>query len=189
MIIAETAQIGKNVDIGNDVHIGHFTVIHDNVTIMDKVVIGSHAIIKPHTVLGQGVFFDDYCVSSGHCQIGDFSQIRYQSIIARNVFIGRHVFYCAGVKTAYLNHMAKPNPKQLIVNDRVFVGDNSTILSGLTVSYGVVIGAHSLLTKDAIHTDGIYVGTPAKFTREMNMDEKAIRSDRMTTYVMRKEGV
>ena len=186
-MIADTVKIGKNVTIGADVEIGHFTEIHDNVTIMDQVVIGSHAVIKPHTILGQGVFFDDYCISSGHCEIGDYSQIRYQSIIARNVFIGHHVFFCAGVKTAYLNHMGKPNPKQLIVKDRVFVGDNSTLLSGLTVHYGVVIGAHSLLTKDAVYGDGIYVGTPAKFTRKLNIDEKGIRNDRITAYVMGKD--
>lgn len=185
-MISKHAVIGVDVAMGSNVHIGHFTEIHDNVIIGNGVVIGSHVVIKPYTVIGDGVFFDDYCISSGYCEIGDFSQIRYQSIIARNVSIGKHVFFCAGVKTAYLNHTGEPDTKQMRIEDEVFVGDNSTILSGLTVGYGTVIGAHSLLTHNALRENSIFVGCPAKYRRALSIDEISRRKQRLTVYTLQK---
>jgi UDP-3-O-[3-hydroxymyristoyl] glucosamine N-acyltransferase len=142
--------LGDNVKIGNNVRIGSHTRIASNVEIAGHCRIGSHVIIKAQTELATGVFFDDFCISSGHCYIGEFSQIRYQSIIARNVHIEKECFFCAGVKLAYLDHTGNPVPVKngLKIGSRTFVGDNSTILAGLQIAYGSVIGAHSLVTKD-----------------------------------------
>lgn len=160
-----TEKIGKNFVCGE------YTFIAEDVEIGDNVRIGSHVVIKSGTVIKDNVFFDDYCISSGQCTIGSGSQIRYQSIVARNVLVGEDVFFCAGVKTAYLDHTGNPDPINLLINNGVFLGDNVTVLSGLEIKAGVVVGAHSLVTENLLNTNGIYVGCPARFKRLLNWQE------------------
>jgi len=176
-----TIRIGNNVKIGKNVAIGPYTMIWDDVTIEDNSTIGSFCVIKRHTYISSSVFFDDFCISSGKCFIGEGSQIRYQSIIARNVVIGRNVFFCAGVKTAYLDHAGLPSKDVMRIGDEVFVGDNSTILAGKQIAKGVVIGAHSLVTKNLDNVDGVYMGCPAKFVRSLGTSEISRRERRIST--------
>jgi acetyltransferase-like isoleucine patch superfamily enzyme len=172
-------KIHEDVKIGKNFQCESYTIIEKNVVIGNNVRIGSHVVIKPGTIIEDDVFIDDYCISSGQCRIGYRSQIRYQSIIARNVEIGTDVFFCAGVKTAYLDHTGNPNPKKLIIRDGVFLGDNVTVLSGLILDFGVVVGAHSLVTEDLIEKNGIYIGCPAKYRRNLNMQEVQNRYNRI----------
>lgn len=164
-------QIGDNVKVGANVVIGRFCIIADDCEIGDNVVIGDYVRLGPKTILKDKVFMDSYTLTSGQCSVGERSQIRYQSIIARNVVVGKDVFFCAGVKTAYLDHMGNPTPDPMQIRDRVFVGDNSTILAGLDVAYGSIIGAHTLVTKHIKDPNGIWIGTPAKYMRDMKLNE------------------
>lgn len=156
---------GKNFTIGSN------NIILPDVRVGDNVEVGHFTLIKSNTEIKDNVFFDSYCLTSGDCFIGEGSKIRYQSIIARGVEIGKDVFFCAGVKTAYLNHKRGVSLKTLIIKDGCFIGDNATILSGLTLAEGVVIGAHSLVTKDCDIPHGVYMGTPAKFVRTLTEKE------------------
>lgn len=152
--------------------VSQYTIIEDGCKIGKRVVIGHHCLIKKGTVIEDDVFFDSYCISSGNNIIGAGSKIRYQSIVARNVVIGKRVFFCAGVKTAYLNHERRENDKPLVIEDDVFVGDNSTILSGLVIAKGSVIGAHSLVTNHLLTPFAVYTGCPAKEIRLLTEGEK-----------------
>lgn len=155
---------------GKNFQCGSFTIIEDGVIIGDNVKIGSFCLIKSGTVIEDNVFIDSFCISSGDNLIGEGSTIRYQSIIARNVIIGKNCYFCAGVKTAYLDHTL--NSKDFLkIGECVFIGDNSTILAGVDIVKDVVIGAHSLVTKDLNICGSIYTGTPAKLKRSFAPDE------------------
>lgn len=175
-------QIGENVFLGRDVKIGNFCIIEDGCRLDDGVVLSNYIRLGPNTHLAKGVWMDSYTLASGNCYVGEYTQIRYQSIIARNVTIGPDCFFCAGVKTAYLDHTGNETKEPLRIGHRVFVGDNSTILAGLEVAPGAVIGAHSLVTRDCEDLDGIYVGCPAEFRRTMTLDELLRRSMRLEAY-------
>ena len=54
------------------------------------------------------------------------------------------------------------------IGNNVFIGVNTTILKGVTISDNVIIGANSLVNKDCLN-EGVYAGNPAKFI--MNLDE------------------
>lgn len=172
--LSEHAIISSKATIGNNVKVGPFSVIDADAVIGDDVVIGSHARIKAQTIIEPNVFIDDHVISSGYCRIGEGSQIRYQSIIARNVSIGKNVFFCAGVKTAYLDHSRNGSNTWLVIGDNCFVGDNATILAGLELAEGVVIGAHSLVTANCHNHYGVYVGTPARFLRPLTDEERKL---------------
>lgn len=165
-IIHENAVIGKNLEIG------HYNVIQDGVVIGNNVKIGSHTIIKSGTVLEDDVFFDSSCISSGQCVVGAGSQIRYQSIIARHVIIHQNVFFCAGVKTAYLDHGRKGSVIPIEIHDNAFLGDNVTVLSSIRILEGVVVGAHSLVNRHCDVPYSVYFGYPAKYRRNLSEAER-----------------
>ncbi|NBP17804.1 MAG: antibiotic acetyltransferase [Actinobacteria bacterium] len=58
----------------------------------------------------------------------------------------------------------KPDTPTTILGSDVWVSANATILSGLRLAHGTVIGAGSVLTRDT-EPYGIYVGNPARLIR------------------------
>lgn len=57
-----------------------------------------------------------------------------------------------------------PFEKECIIGNDVWIGCNSTILRGVTIGDGAVIGANSLVTKD-VPPYAIVVGSPAKILK------------------------
>ena len=47
------------------------------------------------------------------------------------------------------------------IKDNVFIGSNTTVLSGVSIGPDVIVGAGSLINKDL--TGGVYAGVPAKY--------------------------
>jgi acetyltransferase-like isoleucine patch superfamily enzyme len=58
----------------------------------------------------------------------------------------------------------------IIIENDVWIGDSATILSGVKISNGAVVGTKSLVTKD-IGPYEIWGGNPAKFIRKRFDDE------------------
>ena len=57
-------------------------------------------------------------------------------------------------------------PKPIHIGKNVWIGSNSTILSGVTIGDNAVIGAGSVVTKD-IPENMIAVGSPARVIRSI----------------------
>ena len=55
----------------------------------------------------------------------------------------------------------------VIIGKNVWIGDKSTILPGVTIGDGAVIGANSVITKD-VPTFSIVAGNPAKIIKKLN---------------------
>lgn len=67
-----------------------------------------------------------------------------------------------------LNHVALGGGKvgKIIVESGCWIGANVTILPGVTIGHGCIVGAGSLVTKDCM-PNGLYVGSPAKRIRDL----------------------
>lgn len=63
------------------------------------------------------------------------------------------------------------NSKPIVINNHVWIGENSVILKGVTIGEGAVIAASSVVTKD-IPPHCIAAGSPAKVIKE-NIDWEA----------------
>jgi len=59
----------------------------------------------------------------------------------------------------------------VVIEDDVWVGANSSILQGVHISKGAIIGAGSVVTKDVPEWT-IVAGNPAKIIRELQPDER-----------------
>lgn len=88
------------------------------------------------------------------------------------ITIGDDVFIGPKVNLITINH--DPNPENrsatygrpIVIEDKVWVGINSTILPGVTIGYGAIIGAGSVVTKDVPAMTAV-AGNPAKIIKKI----------------------
>ena len=152
--------------------------------------------IAEDVILGQDVFLAQFVNLYG-CSIGDYSRIGTFVEIQKGVHIGSnckiqsHSFICEGVriknrvfighgvtfindklpKTTNLDGTIKKNGDwtctETTIEDEASIGSGSTILCGINIGRGAVIGAGSVVTKNV--PDGqVWVGNPAKPLKEQD---------------------
>ena len=106
--------------------------------------------------LGKGVFINAGCKfqDQGGIWIGDGALIGHNTVLAT------------------LDHGLVPEqrhdliPKPIRIGKNVWIGSNSTILSGVTIGDNAIIGAGSVVTKD-IPENMIAVGSPARVIKSI----------------------
>lgn len=150
MPIADSVQMGENVKIhhpdlvnmyrctiGDDTQIGPF------VEIQGGVVIGKACKIQSHTFICDGVTIDD------------------------QVFVGHGVMFVNDMYPRATNEdgsVQTTEDWQLVtthIKRRASLGSNATILGGVTVGEGAMVGAGAVVTKD-VPDHAIVAGVPAK---------------------------
>ena len=134
---------------------------------------------------------NDYCFidAGGEFKLGKYSIITWHCLVEgrAKVYIGDRCFVGPGSK--FLSSTYKLNgyytceflPDEchdtlygdIIVKDEAYIGANVTIMPGVTIGEGAVVGANALINKD-LEPWGIYVGTPCKKIgeREKPTDER-----------------
>jgi UDP-2-acetamido-3-amino-2,3-dideoxy-glucuronate N-acetyltransferase len=152
--------------------------------------------IAPDVKLGRDVkiysFVNLYgCEIGDETKIGAFVEIQKGAIIGRRVKISSHTFICEGVTiedyvfvghgVMFINdpYPRAANPDGSIQKEEDWsvvpttikrgasIGSNATILCGVTIGEGAIIGAGSVVTRDvAPYT--IVAGNPARFIRPIH---------------------
>jgi acetyltransferase-like isoleucine patch superfamily enzyme len=151
--------------------------------------------IADDVVLGENVrifaFVNLYgCTIGDNCKIGTFVEVQKNARIGRNVKISSHTFICEGVlieEDVFIGHNVsfindkypratnKDGQQQTevdwavvntVVKRSASIGTSCTILCGVTIGEGAIVGAGSVVTRDvAAYT--IVAGNPAKFLRKV----------------------
>ena len=151
--------------------------------------------IAPDVILGQNVQLNDFinlygCSIGDGTKIGPFVEIQKNAVIGKNCKIQSHSFNCEGVTIedeVFVGHgvmfINDRYPRATteggglkteddwevvptLIEKRAAIGSNATILCGVTIGEGAVIGAGSVVTKDVpAHT--IVAGNPATIVREI----------------------
>jgi acetyltransferase-like isoleucine patch superfamily enzyme len=151
--------------------------------------------IASSVILGENVSLQDFinlygCRIGDNTKIGPFVEIQKNVTVGRNCKIQSHSFLCEGVSIedeAFIGHGV------MFINDRyprsvtasgalqteadwkvvptvikkgASIGSNATILCGVTVGEGAIVGAGSVVTKD-IPPRTIVAGNPAKVIRKI----------------------
>ena len=155
---------------------------------------GIYQTIAEDVILGQDVFLAQFvnlygCSIGDYSRIGTFVEIQKGAHIGSNCKIQSHSFICEGVriknrvfighgvtfindklpKTTNLDGTIKKNGDwtctETTIEDEASIGSGSTILCGINIGRGAVIGAGSVVTKNV--PDGqVWVGNPAKPLKE-----------------------
>ena len=140
--------------------------------------------------VGEGVKIFDFvnlygCRIDDGSKIGTFVEIQKGATIGKNCKISSHTFICEGVHIAdncFIGHSvvfindklpratnpdgsmqteADWNMEETFIKKGVSIGSNATILCGITIGEGAIIGAGSVVTKD-VAPGTIVAGNPAR---------------------------
>lgn len=121
---------------------------------------------------GKKINIDRNAIIGKHVSLGDYSGIGKNSIISDYTTIGKWVMMGPECYIYTRNHNFLKTDKPMcyqgfkeyqpvVIGDDVWIGARVTILPGVRVGNGVVIGAGSVVTKD-IEEYTIVAGNPAK---------------------------
>jgi len=151
--------------------------------------------IAPDVKLGEDVkifnFVNAYgCTIGDRSKVGAFVEIQKGVVIGADCKISSHTFICEGVtiKTGcFIGHnvtfINDKYPRSInpdgsmqteedwavvptVIEEYASIGSSSTILCGVTIGRGAVVGAGSVVTKN-IPAGEIWAGNPARFFRKV----------------------
>jgi len=163
------------------------------------MVSGDFTRIAPDVKLGENVrvyaFVNLYgCEIGDDCRIGTFVEIQRDVHIGKRVKISSHSFICSGVTVednVFIGHgvmfindkypraTAGDGAPQTeadweliptVVKQGASIGSNATILCGVTIGEGAIVGAGSVVTRD-VPAWSVVAGVPARYLREVPQTE------------------
>jgi len=160
---------------------------------------GEFSRVAPDVVLGRDVKIYDFvnlygcCVGDG-TRIGTFVEIQKGASVGARCKISSHTFICEGVTIedeVFVGHgvmfindrrpratRADGAPQteadwqleRTVVRRRASIGSNATILCGVEVGEGALVGAGSVVTKN-VPAGAVVVGNPARIVRTVTDGE------------------
>lgn len=138
-VIYAGAQIGERVSTG------HAALIRENNVIGDDCSVGTHAVLEPGNRVGNGTRIHSQC-------------------FLEHVTIGARVFLAPGVVFTDDPHPACPRYLDCVlgatVEDDVSIGGNVTVLPGVRIGAGALVGAGSVVTRN-VEPGTVVAGNPA----------------------------
>lgn len=159
-------------------------------------MVGEFVRIAPDVQLGENIrvyaFVNLYgCVIGDDSRIGTFVEIQKGAKIGKRVKISSHTFICEGVTIedeVFIGHgvmfindkypraTAENGAPQTeadwkcistLVRQGASIGSNATILCGVTIGEGAIVGAGSVVTHD-VPSNVIVAGNPARILRRLD---------------------
>lgn len=157
----------SNIKLGRNVYLDSGVYLHG---LPGGISIGDNTFLMHHTMLHVFNFrkLPQAKITIGsNCFLGEYNVIRGQG----GVQIGNDVYTGPMVQIVAVNHVySDPNrpireqgitAKGIIIEDDVWLGANVTVVDGVTVGRGSIIGAGAVVTQN-IPPYSIAVGTPAR---------------------------
>lgn len=130
-------------------------------SILGKPLDGSTTVLPPLYIdygkpvtIGKGCFIQQCCTFFGR----------------GGITIGNDVFIGPKVNLITINHAPHPDNRSatygypIVIGDKVWIGINSTVLPGVKIGYGAIVGAGSVVTKD-VPAMSVVAGNPARIIK------------------------
>jgi acetyltransferase-like isoleucine patch superfamily enzyme len=160
-------MISKDVQIGNEVMIPHLDLVN-----LYGCAIGDGSKIGTFVEIQKGVSVGARCKISSHTFICEGVDIEDGVFIGHGVMFTNDIYPRAvnpegGLQTEADWHVIKTRVKA-----RASIGSNATILCGITIGEGALIGAGAVVTRD-VPDYAIVAGVPARVVGDARMREKA----------------
>lgn len=138
------------------------------ITIGDCVEVGKRSVISawhrekgtpiPSLVIEAGVIIGDDC----HITASNKVIIKEQALLGKKVTITDNSHGNIDYDSMQINPSLRPlvSKGAVVIGSRVWIGDKATVLPGVTIGEGSIIGANAVVTKD-IPAYSVAVGIPA----------------------------
>lgn len=156
---------------------------------------GPYLTISDDVQLGEGVKLYGHanlygCTIGNHSTVGTFVEIQRDVVIGKHVKIQSHSFICSMVTVedeVFIGHgvmftndryprstdgngnllgAGDWNGETTLVEKWASIGSNATIICGITIGEGAIVGAGAVVTKD-VPPYTIVAGVPAKVVRKI----------------------
>ena len=155
----EDKRIADDVKLGEDVSIASFVNLY-GCSIDDGTRIGPFVEIQKKAFIGK------------RCKIQSHSFICEGVTIEDEVMVGHGVMFINDYFPAAVNSDGSMKGDEdwqcttTLVKKRASIGSNATILCGITIGEGALVGAGAVVTKD-VPPNSIVAGNPAKVLRKV----------------------
>ena len=147
------------------------TVIYAGTVIGDRIQTGHGTLIREDNVIGDDCSVGTNAVLEAHNRIGSRTRI-HSGCFLEHTTIGSRVFLAPNVVFTDDPHPMCPRYLDCVlgatVEDDVSIGANATILPGVRIGAGSLIGAGSVVTKN-VEPGTVVAGNPA--TRVKDVDQ------------------
>jgi acetyltransferase-like isoleucine patch superfamily enzyme len=157
--------------------------------------------IAEDVVIGENVYIGDFvnlygCEIGDNSKVGPFVEIQKGAKVGRNCKVSSHTFICEGVEiedevfvghnVSFINDrfpratsqgklqtQADWQLERTTVKRGASIGTSVTILCGVTVGEGAIVGAGSVVTRD-VPPGAVVVGNPARVVRYVGEEAGAV---------------
>jgi len=161
VILRSGSVIYDGVIVADDVDVGHGVLLREDVTVGDHSLIGTNVIIDGESIVGRGVSIQTGVYICRCSRIEDF------------VFLGP---YCVFTNDRFA--MQKETKLEgPTVRKGASIGANSTLMPGVVVGEGAVVGAQAIVTKD-VPSKSIFLGVPAREIKKVPKGWRPLLADR-----------
>jgi acetyltransferase-like isoleucine patch superfamily enzyme len=154
-----TRKIASNVDIGENVVLQDFINLY-GCRIGDNTKIGPFVEVQRNAAVGRN------CKIQSHCFICEGVTIEDEVFVGHGVMFINDRYPRAATEAGALQTEADWSVVRTLVRKGASIGSNATILCGVTVGEGAIVGAGSVVTKD-VPARTIVAGNPAKIIRKI----------------------
>jgi len=154
--IHDSVTVGQNSIIGPGVRIGKGTKVWNFVNLYG-CEIGDNCVISSYAEIGRNVKIGN------NCKIECRAFLPPGVVVEDNVFIGPSVTF---TNDKYPKAVGEWKITKTFVKKGASIGANSTIICGVTIGEGSIVGAGSVVTKD-VPPHSLVVGNPARKVRDI----------------------
>jgi len=155
-----TRKIASNVDLGENVVLQDFINLY-GCRIGDNTKIGPFVEVQRNAAVGRN------CKIQSHCFICEGVTIEDEVFVGHGVMFINDRYPRAVTEAGALQTEADWSVVRTLVKKGASIGSNATILCGVTVGEGAIVGAGSVVTKD-VPARTIVAGNPAKVIRKIS---------------------
>lgn len=174
------AKVGKNFYSEGKIKISSSNDIYNNLIFRDNIkIMGDIEILlrgNGKIIIGNGVKLDSnirlLSANDATLEIKANTNIGKSTVInsgaditiGENVLVSGNCYIQSSSHSFNKNNLIKSQKHEhnpILIGNDVWIGANSSVLKGVKVSNGTILGANSLLNSDT-EEYGIYVGNPAK---------------------------
>ena len=157
--------------------VGRYNDIHPSAQVAESARVCGWCYIGPNAVIGENAVIGNFCEINSGATVGDGTLLNAYCLLNSGTVVGGGCIFGAGVLTADEKYMtartANIRKRPCRIGDDCRIGQGSMLVC-TELGDHVSIGAGSLVLEARIPPKQVWVGSPARFLRNMTAEELAI---------------
>jgi len=154
----KSVHVDGSAEVSPDALVGSGTVIWNWTKVRERAQIGSDVSIGQHCYIDHDVEIGD------RCKIQNGVNLYHGVSIGKEVFIGPSVTFTNDLHPRALGEWEVTTTR---VDDGASIGANATIVCGIDIGAGALVGAGSVVIED-VPARTVVVGNPARVVRRLD---------------------